>query len=36
MSEFEIIMVVFGAVTILIALIGLMIYLLDVFSRKGK
>jgi len=34
MSAFEIIMVVFGAITIVIALIGLMLYIADIFSKR--
>jgi len=34
MSNFEIIVVVFNAVTIVIALIRLMIYLIDLFSKR--
>jgi len=36
MSGFEIIMIVFGAVTITLALIKIMINLADKFSHKGK
>ncbi|MCL2854766.1 MAG: putative holin-like toxin [Defluviitaleaceae bacterium] len=34
MSTFEIIMVIFGASTLLIALIGLMVYIADIISKK--
>ena len=36
MSGFEIIMVVFGAISIVIALVRLMIYLADIFSQTRK
>ena len=34
MSNFEIIIIVFNAITVVVALIRLMIYLIDVFSTR--
>ena len=34
MSAFEIIMVIFGAITVIIALVKLMIFIADIFSQR--
>jgi len=36
MSAFEITMIIFGAITIIIALIRTMLYIADIFSSKRK